>query len=399
MFQRDNDPSEKFDQKSASHIPLKPVPAFNPKEFEGEQETQITPVPPEAKQPESFHEKFLRSQLDQSKDYPLPIPVISLFQKDATLPFLTLKSLSLWQGKQKSKKTTVLALAVAAFIVGYQNYLDGVQFIGSMEGTVLFFDNEQGESYAARTMKLILKLAGVLSTTKLVYCDLREFAPGERKKIIEAGIQNTPDVKLVVIDGLVDLMSDFMDAGEGHLTVTELIKLCSAYDIHVAGVLHQNKADKNARAHIGTISSQKCEIEITTEVDPDDTAQSIVSCVNSRGMPFEPFAIRWDKGSLPRINQEWNSVTRSDGKANKNFDRHKEIVEMVFKPFTALSNKQAVEGIMNASLKSESAAKRYLADYIGWGLVVKGEDKNYRFNNEKGSRVHEGSKRVHEPVQ
>ncbi|MEJ7766542.1 MAG: AAA family ATPase [Chitinophagaceae bacterium] len=314
------------------------------------------------------------------------------------MPLLTLKSFSLWQGKQKSKKTTALALIVAAVICGRINSLDGIKFEGSLEGSVLFFDNEQGESYAARTMKLILKLAGLETSPKSIYCDLREFSPNERKKIIEAGIMATPDVKLVVIDGLVDLLTDFMDAGEGHITITEILKLCSAYNIHVAGVLHQNKADKNARAHVGTISSQKCEIEITTEVDPDDKSRSIVSCINSRGLPFEPFAIRWDKGSLPCICQDWTTITNSDSKANKNYKLSKEIVAMVFKPFTALSNKEAVEGIMNAAKKSESTAKRMLKDYLGWSLVIKSQDGNYRINDDKGSRVQEGSNGVHEPV-
>jgi hypothetical protein len=336
---------------------------------------------------------FRKSVLDQGKEYPLPVPVITINQNSNSIPFLTLKSFSLWQGKQKSKKTTALALAVAAFIKHQHTPADGL-FQGAMSGTVLFFDNEQGESYAARTMKLILKLADVETTPHLIYCDLREFAPAERMKIIQAGIESTPDVRRVVIDGLVDLLTDFMEASEGHLTTTEILKLCSRYDIHVAGVLHQNKNDKNARAHIGTISSQKCEIEISTEVDPDDRNQSFVVCVNSRGLPFEQFAIRWDKGSLPRVNDEWNAVIAKDVKSVKNYELGREAVEAIFKPFTALSFAESIKQIMNVTRKSESAAKRYLKDYLGWEFIEKGTDGNYRRKMPEGSRVHEGSNRV-----
>jgi hypothetical protein len=373
MQSRANNSNDEFEQQAPTKL-LKPVPVLALEEFEGEPVGIETP----SYTGESFEQKFLRSRLDQTKDYPLPIPIINIVQNSMPLPLLTLKSFSLWQGKQKSKKTTVLALAVAAFIRGGNDYADSVYFSGAMDGSVLFFDNEQGESYAARTMKLILKLAGVESTSRFQYCDLREFPPQERKAIIEAGIKYTPDVKLVVIDGLVDLMDDFMDAAEGHLTATEILKLCSIYNIHVAGVLHQNKADKNARAHIGTISSQKCEIEIATEVDPDDTAQSIVTCVNSRGVPFEPFAIRWDKGSLPCINQEYNALSRSDPKANKQFERSREIAEYVFKPLAALTHTEAINGIMNAAQKSKSTAKRYLDDFLEWGFIEHGPNGNYR---------------------
>jgi hypothetical protein len=222
-------------------------------------------------------------------------------------------------GKQKSKKTTVLAMAVAA-IVGQIRTTDSIRFEAAANGVVLFFDNEQGESFAARTMKLILKLAGLESSSRLIYCDLREFSPSERLEIIKAAVAETPNVLLVVVDGVVDLMNDFMDAKEGHTTITELLRLSSMFDIHVAGVIHQNKgASKDPRAHVGSISSQKCEREIMTEVDEYDRAQSIVTCKESRAMPFDTFAIRWDKGMLPIIVQEgsFESSTSVDRPAKK----------------------------------------------------------------------------------
>ena len=321
-------------------------------------------------------EKFKRSILDQTKEYPDPIPVISLMQEGKTIPFLTLKSFSLWQGKQKSKKTTALAIAIASFINGHSNQ-EGTNLIGAMDGVVLFFDNEQGESYAARTMKLILDIADLETSNKLIYCDLREFSATERMEIMEAGIEGTPSVKIVVVDGVVDLMEDFMDAAEGHTTITSLLKLCSNHDIHIAGVLHQNKNDKNARAHVGSIASQKCEIEITTEVDPKDRAQSIVSCMNSRGMPFEPFAIRWDNGSLPCINQDWIQSEASAKQVNKKYEMAKELVPAIFKPLKSLTFKQVTEEIMLITKQSISTAKRSLADWVSWNLVKK-EDKTYR---------------------
>jgi hypothetical protein len=338
----------------------------------------------------SYLEKFQRSILDQTRDYPLPVPVITINQNNELNTLLSLKSFSLWQGKQKSKKTTVLALIIAAFIrltIFFENNF----FNSSIDGVVLFFDTEQGESYAARTMRMILKLACVATSPKLVYCDLREYSPGERMQIIQAGIENTPNVKLVVIDGIVDLLTDFMDAGEGHFTITEVLKLCSLYDIHIAGVLHQNKNDKNARAHVGTIASQKCEVEISTEIDPTDRSQSIVTCVNSRGLPFEPFAIRWDKGSLPRIVDEWKACNNEDAKTTKNYNKSKEIAEAIFRPFTALAFVDAVSAIMNATMKSESTAKRNLKEFQEWGFITKGDDGNYRIKLNEGSRVHEGS--------
>lgn len=345
-----------------------------------------------------YKEKFKSSILDQRKDYPLPVPVINLNQNGSSIPFLTQKSLSLWQGKQKSKKTTALAIAVSAMIQKNKDSNDDCTFFSAPnKGLVLFFDTEQGESYAARTMKLVLKIAEVENSEDLIYCDLREFLPKERMETIKAGIECTHGVKLVVIDGVVDLLNDFMDAKEGHLAVTELLKLCSFYNTHIAVVLHQNKADKNARAHIGTISSQKCEIEISTEIDPDDRNQSIVSCVNSRGLPFEQFAIRWDKGSLPCINQDWSPSGKTEIKEIKKYEDSKNIMDAVFTSISSYSFTEAKEHIMKSTMKSESTAKRLLNEWKSWGLISLCPDGRYRKNNNQGSEVHEGSNGVHEP--
>ena len=325
-----------------------------------------------------LQEKFLKSVLDQSKDYPLPVPVINLVCNGETFPLLTLKSFSLWQGKAKSKKTTVLALAIADFLRPAK--LNNIYFEGMCHGVALFFDTEQGESYAARTMKLILKIMGVATCPNLIYSDLRGCSPEESLKIIEAGIKNTPNSRIVVIDGLVDLLNDFMDASEGHSIVTNIIQWCSAHNVHIAGVLHQNKADKNARAHIGSIASQKCEMEISTEVDITDRHRSIIECINSRGLSFPSFAIRWDKGSLPGICQDWSANNVVDAKATKNKSQIKEMADFVFKPLAAVRQSDAIEGIMNASMKSESTAKRHLKDLLIWGIVIKGADGLYRIN-------------------
>lgn len=277
---------------------------------------------PEKEKPD-YGEIFKSLILDQTKDYPDPVPVINLIQGDDTYPLLTKMSYSLWQGKAKSKKTTVLAMAIAAFISPV-NSEEKIRFEANEDekGTAIIFDTEQGKSYGAKTMKLILKLAGLKTSRDLIYVDLREYPPSDRIEIIKKGIELTKNVKIVIVDGVVDIMNDFMDAAEGQMVISELLRLSSIFDIHIAGVLHQNKGDKNARGHVGTISVQKGEREIAIEKDPEDKTQSIVISNEQRGLPFDDFAIRWEKGSLPKIVQNWTQVnpTADRGKSSRKKD-------------------------------------------------------------------------------
>lgn len=359
-------------QSTKSSVKLK----LDPKVFDGT--ADLVPVRTNGAAEKELYDKFLSTILDQQKDYPDPTPLVSLVSGSDMIPLLTLKSFSLFQGKQKSKKTITLALIVAAYIRHMQSN-EEIYFEGIGDGTVLWFDCEQGQSYAARTMKMVLRVAGIETSPRLMYSDLRQFTPKERMQIIEAAIQSTDNVKLVIIDGLVDLMNDFMDAAEAHQVITKLLALCSTYDLHIAGVLHQNKADKNARAHIGSIGSQKCEIEISVEVDAEDRARSIVTCANPRGMPFEPFAIRWDKGSLPCIDQDYRQAgTKKEIASVRNYENGKRVVDTVFKPFAALSYTEAGEHIASVEKVSISTANRRIKDYVAWGFIEQSTDGKYR---------------------
>lgn len=332
---------------------------------------------------------FESTILDQSKDYPDPEPILNLVRDDDVHPFLTKGSFSLWQGKQKSKKTTVLALAVAS-IIAENKSTDPIRFQSDEVGKVLFLDCEQGKSYAARTMKLILKVADLESSKNLIYCDLREIAPKERLELIKVALEFNHGIKLAVIDGLVDFMEDYMSSQEGHALVIELLKLCSQNNIHIAGVLHQNKADKNARAHIGSISSQKCEVEIMVERDPDDSSLSVVSFKETRGLPIDDFAIRWDKGQLPCIVQQWERVQQpSTGRKRLSQPHefpeatHVEILTKVFKEQSELTSAEFQEGLMAAwSIFSDdmklTRAKTFRSWYVQNGYLK--ENKNQSGN-------------------
>ncbi len=304
----------------------------------------VTP-PQNPNKPPDYWDMFSRSILDQSKDYPDPIPLVYLVNGEDKKPIMTKKSFSLWQGKAKSKKTTVLGMAIASFIAPDQS-IDKVRFERASDtGKVLFIDNEQGASYAARTMKLILRIAGVARSPNLEYSDFREHSPSDRLKMLDAALERDPEIRIVVIDGLVDLMEDFMDAKEGHALITHILSLCSKYNIHIAGVLHQNKGDKNARAHVGTIAGQKCEIEIACEVNLNDKAMTIVECRAARGMPFETVAIRWDKGGLPLFVQDFQPEMSGGGKGKVKFGvgslsepEHKDVVKEVFSNVETMNN-------------------------------------------------------------
>ena len=68
--------------------------------------------------------------------------------------------------------------------------------------------------------------------------------------IIRYAIYRTPDVGLVIIDGIRDLMHDINSSTEATKLVGDLMQWTGEQNIHFQTVLHLNKGDDNARGHI-----------------------------------------------------------------------------------------------------------------------------------------------------
>ena len=76
----------------------------------------------------------------------------------------------------------------------------------------------------------------------LKFSHLRAIAdPNERREIIRYAIYHTPNVGLVVIDGIRDLMFDINNSTEATKLVGDLMQWISEQNIHIQTVLHLNK--------------------------------------------------------------------------------------------------------------------------------------------------------------
>ena len=82
---------------------------------------------------------------------------------------------------------------------------------------ILYVDTEQSKYHCHKVMERILRLAG-LPTDKdvddFVFIVLREQTPDKRKQIIGYMLENMPDVGLLIIDGIRDLMYDINSPSE-----------------------------------------------------------------------------------------------------------------------------------------------------------------------------------------
>ena len=190
----------------------------------------------------------------------------------------TLGNFSVSTGKAKAKKTFNVSAIVAAALINGQVLEYRASFPESKR-TILYFDTEQSPYHCQLVMQRILRLAKLpidKESQNLKFSHLRAIAdPNERREIIRYAIYHTPNLGLVVIDGIRDLMLDINNSTEATKLVGDLMQWTSEQNIHIQTVLHLNKGDDNARGHIGTELNNKAETVL--QVTRDNTLPSEAS--------------------------------------------------------------------------------------------------------------------------
>ena len=227
----------------------------------------------------------------------------------------TLGNFSVSTGKAKAKKTFNVSAIVAAALVNGQ-VLEYKASFPESKRNILYFDTEQSPYHCQLVMQRILRLAGLPIDREpeyLRFSHLRAIAdPNERREIIRYAIYHTPNVGLVVIDGIRDLMLDINNSTEATKLVGDLMQWTSEQNIHIQTVLHLNKGDDNARGHIGTELNNKAETVLQITKDNTLPDRSIVAPAVIRSKPFNKFAFRLkemeDEICIPEIDTSYKDA-------------------------------------------------------------------------------------------
>jgi len=198
---------------------------------------------------------------------------------------LTLGNFSAIIGKAKARKT-FLATMFAAASSGKDTIYK--KFVPKGGGRVLYIDTEQSRYHVQVVVKRIKAMIGSESNIKMFA--LRPYSPSERVEIIDRILSEEEGVSLVVLDGVRDLITNINSEEQSTEAVTRLMKWTAEYNIHIMCVIHQNKADSNARGHIGTEIQNKSEsVMSVTRPDPE-SFHTVVKSEYSRSMGFNEFS-------------------------------------------------------------------------------------------------------------
>ena len=229
--------------------------------------------------------------LDASTSIPEPIPVISRYGSIIASE----GNISAVVGAAKSKKTFLCTALVGALLRPNGTAAFGIT---PSQSLVLWVDTEQSASHTQRVIKRIHRMANMPEDKpydKLVTLTLREVEPKERFSILKDAIAYYKP-RLVIIDGISDLMYNSNCIEESDSVVGELMALSTEYNCHIMNVLHTNPNSDKARGHIGSTLQRKVETMIYVRKVGE---RSVVEPQYCRNEEFAPFAFHITEEGLP----------------------------------------------------------------------------------------------------
>lgn len=286
-------------------------------------------------------------------------------------PIATLGNFSLLIGKAKAGKTFLVTALTTATLV-QKCSIENITGIKRDTNKILYFDTEQGPYHAQRMVKRICKQIGDDNLKNFTSFALRPINPSLKWKVVKYCIENTPDIALVVIDGIADLLSSGInDESEAIQLTSEILRWSQDYNVHIILVLHQNKNDFNARGHIGSYLVNKAETVLSVSKDAKDRKISIVKAEYCRDIDFESFAFIINENGLPVVcstmeGSQSRKVETMTEKMKGCFVNEKKIgYNELFKLYTH-----------NASI-STPTAKRHIKECLGLNIIKKDSAKNY----------------------
>lgn len=328
-------------------------------------------------------------KVDLSKEFEETASFLDVIVNKNTASIATLENFTLVLGKPKCGKTFLVSLLAASFLK--QGLL--METLKCEENfqrpQVLIFDTEQSESKVQQVGKRICILADVNNVENLSIYFLRALTPKDRLIFIESVIYNNPNASLVIIDGIRDLVSDINCQSEATEIASRLLKWTAERNIHLITVLHQNKADFNARGHLGTELVNKAETVMSITASSGDSNYSLVEPVFCREKPFTPFAFQIDDNGMPFImtdfipNQKGNKKIKLEPH-NYGAEIHKMIVVQIFAGNKRLKYKETVNEIqihyqMKGIHFGQNKAKDFL-NYLTQNMNLIGTSKEGNSN-------------------
>jgi hypothetical protein len=230
-----------------------------------------------------------------------PPPEIRVLQIDGKL-IGSLQNIVCLSGLPKAGKSLFLTSAIASAFVPYSIFTIAT-FSPEKRKSVAYFDTESSEGDFYENINRIKKMIGKNDMPESFFAyKFRDLDSGDIMKYIEYFLSQRPEVSLIYIDGLLDLIVDYNDVRESRQIISWLKKITAVYNVLVIGVIHTGKKENNTLGHFGSMIDRYCQSVLRVEKDEKQHTFELRAKFLRSSADFHPVVLQNINGVIEQVN-------------------------------------------------------------------------------------------------
>lgn len=297
------------------------------------------------KHKKNSEELFLRYRFDNNTQPIKNAEVVKIQNKVVC----TLGNFSIITGKPKSRKSVFVGSILSAALINKPVFDITVNV--SKDSKVIYIDTEQNNYNLSKSIENIKKHCIGYSIDNLITFQFRGLDSNVIIENLDRMIEYYTNIELIIIDGLLDLITDFNSIVEAKILVSKLIYWSDTYNVCIIGVLHQSKGNNFTIGHLGSFVDRKAEAVLEVIKNDDDTTT------------LKPVMMRSDANFNNDITIYYNNEIKNYSLINTSINNNE-----VLKQIIGLDKITNVELQRRLKIKYPTKSDKNIKEIIEYGL-------------------------------
>lgn len=278
-------------------------------------------------------------------------------------------------GLPKAGKSSFLNACIASAFVPYDIFTMKITFPENRERLCLF-DTESSDFDYYKRIDSIKEFADLnYMPANFDSYQVREDGSETIIKMVERYLELNSDCSVLVLDGMLDLISNYNDEVESSKLTKWLKKITKVYDLLIISVLHFNKSNDHTTGVIGSHSDRFAQSTLEVKKDKETNTFIMSSRFMRSDSDFEPISLMNFDGKFQQV--ENNSNVKKTNKASdlSEIESKRLCQQIVSSP---MLYSEIVEEIKERTAQSNTYAKQLMKIWINNAFVLKDHNNKYK---------------------
>lgn len=281
-----------------------------------------------------------------------------------------------FSGLPKTGKSSFIAALVASAFLPCDVFTMKIELPKDRK-KICYFDTESSDFDFYRQISKIKGFAELnqLPDTFNAY-QVREDSSPSIRRMIERYLELNPECAVIIIDGLLDLLTNYNDERESSLLAKWLKKITKIFKVLVITVLHQSKSNLSTTGHIGAASDRFAQSTLDIVKDRDKNTFVLSSRFMRSDSDFEPITLMNFNGIFQQVQNDSNKPTLIKKASDLDEMETRRLCNLIVT--IPMDYNDIVDEIIERTANGKTFAKNLVKIWISKSLIIKDHTNKYK---------------------